>query len=136
MYSQLEPYFLRYAALVAALLWSVAATAAVQSEPFTMQRFSELQTQGANILVHVHASWCPNCRKQREILSEYRQRYPDSRLHILNVDFDEQKEWVTYFKAPQQSTLILYSGTERVWFSVAETREERIFAALNAVDEQ
>lgn len=106
---------------------------AVETEPFTMERFTELQERGENILVHVSAPWCPNCRRQKEVLTTYQQQYPDSGLHILNVDFDTQKQWVTYFKAPQQSTLILFSGEERVWFSVAETRQEEIFEQLEAV---
>lgn len=120
---------------LAALLCSASAAAAVQSEPFTLQRFQALQQQEADILVHVRASWCPNCHKQEAILREYAAQNPDSTLHVLNVDFDTQKEWVEYFKAPQQSTLILYSGKQRVWFTVAETRKDKIFAALQAVDD-
>ena len=43
---------------------------------------------------------------------------------------------MTHFKAPYQSTLVLFSGTEQVWFSVGETRKERIFGQLNAVTDE
>lgn len=106
---------------------------AVQTEPFTEETFETLQGQGENILVHISAPWCPNCEEQKSILSDYQEQYPDSELHILRVDFDSQKEWVRYFDAPQQSTLVLFSGNERVWFTVAETDRETIFTRLNAV---
>lgn len=118
--------------LLVSMLLSSAALA-LDSEPFTKERFDALQAQGARILVDIGASWCPDCQKQQVILGEYQEQYPDSGIHILAVDFDEQKEWVTYFKAPRQSTLILFDGEERVWFSVAETRKEKIFEALNSI---
>ena len=45
-------------------------------------------------------------------------------LHRLVVDFDRQKEWVKHFKAPRQSTLLVYKGTDQQWFAVAENRYE------------
>jgi hypothetical protein len=60
-----------------------------------------------------------------------RRAHPDVRLHILEVDFDRHKDWVRQFRAPRQSTLILFRGTEQRWYAVAETRREAIFAALN-----
>lgn len=52
-------------------------------------------------------------------------------LHILEVNFDQDKAAVKRFRAPRQSTLLLYRGEEQLWFSVAETRQEAIFAAIN-----
>ncbi len=100
-------------------------------EAFTHERFEELQAQDALILVDIFADWCPDCAIQQTVLEAYRERRPDVALHTLVVDFDTEKDVVTYFRAPRQSTLILYRGTERLWFSVAETREEMIFQALN-----
>ncbi|MBB3061320.1 thioredoxin family protein [Microbulbifer rhizosphaerae] len=106
------------------------------TESFSMKRFEMLQEQGENVLVHISAPWCSSCRKQKQILTEYQQQYPDAGLHILNVDYDTQKQWVTHFKAPHQSTLVLFSGTEQVWLSVGETRKERIFSQLEAVTDE
>jgi hypothetical protein len=50
------------------------------------------------------------------------------------VDYDEQKEWVTHFRAPRQSTLLLYKGKEQLWFSVAETNKSKIFTQLKQAD--
>lgn len=120
--------------LVAFVLVSLAATAAIAAGPgerFSEDRFLGLQQQGALVLVDVGAEWCPTCAKQAKVLARYREARPDVALHVLRVDFDSQKDWVTHFKAPRQSTLILYRGDERVWFSVAETDESAIFAAID-----
>jgi thioredoxin 1 len=102
-----------------------------KQEPFTEARFAELQEKEALILVEVFADWCPTCALQQEVLAAYGEAHPDVPLHILTVDFDRQKEWVRHFQAPRQSTFILYRGEERLWFSVAETNAEVIFARLN-----
>lgn len=121
---------LRFMAGLVALLLTFG-TQAAETEPFTEERFKALQAEGTPVLVEVHAEWCSTCAKQGEILAEYQAAHPDSDLVILRVDFDNQKEWVHHFKAPRQSTFILYQGDERVWFSVAETDRDTIFAALN-----
>ncbi len=95
-------------------------------EDFTEARFKALQKQGALILVDVWASWCSTCAKQQEVLTEFRADHPGVPLHTLTVNFDTQKEWVKFFRAPRQSTMILFRGTEQIWFAVAETRSAKI----------
>ncbi|HUE95443.1 MAG TPA: thioredoxin family protein, partial [Longimicrobiaceae bacterium] len=106
------------------------AAAAQSKEAFTPERFEELRAQDALILIDVFADWCPVCAMQQEVLVAFREEHPDVPLRILTVDFDTQKEWVRHFGAPRQSTLILYRGQERLWFSVAETRADRIVCEL------
>ncbi|WP_341937424.1 thioredoxin family protein [Marinimicrobium sp. C2-29] len=109
-----------------------AVSADVEKTSFTEERFKSLQEQeNTLILLDVHAEWCPTCAKQGEALAEYQAQNPEVPLTILNIDFDDQKKWVKHFKAPRQSTLILYRGEERLWFSVAETRKDVIFEALD-----
>lgn len=109
-----------------------AVSADVEKTSFTEERFKALQEQeNTLILLDVHAEWCPTCAKQGEALAEYQAQNPEVPLTILNIDFDDQKKWVKHFKAPRQSTLILYRGEERLWFSVAETRKDVIFEALD-----
>lgn len=95
-------------------------------EDFTEARFKALQQQGALILVDVWASWCPTCAKQQDVLTKFRADHPGVPLHTLTVNFDTQKEWVKFFRAPRQSTMILFRGTEQLWFAVAETRSAKI----------
>lgn len=119
------------AMLFLALAIGSGSASAQEKETFTPERFAALQKQGALVLLDVHADWCPTCAKQQKILAEYREQYPGVPLHILQIDFDSQKQHVRQFKAPRQSTLILYRGPERIWFSVAETDPKVIFNELN-----
>ncbi len=101
-------------------------------EPFTQARFDELQREDALVLVDVWAPWCPTCAQQQPLIAAYQEAHPEANLRVLRVDFDSQKDVVSKLDAPRQSTLILYKGTEREWFSVAETRQDVLFAALDA----
>jgi|GEM_PF-215764 thiol-disulfide isomerase/thioredoxin len=108
----------------------VASTQQATPEPFTAARFEALQADNALILVDVAATWCPTCKAQKAVIDAFRQQHPEIGLHVLTVDFDTQKEWVKHFKAPRQSTLLVYKGSEQRWFAVAETREDTITTAL------
>lgn len=99
--------------------------------PFSETVFKELQEKGDAILIDVYASWCSICKEQSAVLEKYQKEHPGSKLHILRVDFDTDRKWVRYFKAPSQSTLLLYLGDKQVWFDVGETSESVIFKELN-----
>ncbi|MGB0836188.1 MAG: thioredoxin family protein [Psychrobium sp.] len=94
---------------------------------FTEDGFKQLQKENAAILVDVYATWCPTCRKQGKVIKEYFKQNPDSELTVLKVDYDKQKEWVKYFKAFRQSTLIRYQGDKEIGRSIAETNERKLF---------
>ncbi len=98
--------------------------------PFTEAAFQQAQANNEVILIDVFATWCPTCKRQSMILADYFHKDPASKVKVLVVDFDDQKEWVSYFKAPRQSTLILYKGEKQVWFSVAETKADVITQQL------
>jgi len=104
---------------------------AVEKEAFTQERFDELQAAGEVVLVDVYATWCPTCAKQQKAIAAYADENPDSKFFVLIVDFDDNKDIVRQFRAPRQSTLLLYKGNEQVWFSVAESRQEVIAAELD-----
>ena len=77
------------------------------------------------------ATWCPTCAKQQKAIAAYVEANPDTKFHVLVVDFDENKDIVRQLRAPRQSTLLLYKGNEQFWFSVAESRPEVIAAELD-----
>ena len=124
-------HFSRNLAALICLAFLSAASHAVNFSTFTEETFKQLQADGASILVDVRADWCPTCAKQKKVLNAYAEANPDYDLNVLFVDFDSQKEWVKHFKAPRQSTFILFKGEEQLWFSVAETRKKKIFANLD-----
>jgi thioredoxin 1 len=102
--------------------------------PFTEELYQQYQKNNEVFLVDVFATWCPTCKKQSAIIDQYFNENPNSKIKILVVDFDQQKEWVSHFRAPRQSTLLLYKGEQQLWFSVAETRKEKIIAQLKMAE--
>ena len=119
------------AGVVLALCVCGVAVAESLNEPFSKERFEALQKSNALILVDIYAPWCPTCAAQQEVLDAYQAEHVNANLHRLKVDFDDDKQWVKAFHAPRQATLVLYRGDKQVWFSVAETRREKIFEALD-----
>lgn len=113
------------------LVLAIGSAHALDKTPFSQQKFDELQEQGAVVLIDVYATWCPTCAKQQVVLEEYLQANPKRNLHILEVDYDDAKDIVRQFRAPRQSTMLIYKGKQQFWFSVAETRPEVIAAELD-----
>ncbi len=121
------------ATAIAALVVTAGSLTAQDREAFTEERFEALQVAGELVLVSVHADWCGTCARQADILSAFPEKHPNTELYVLVVDFDEQKDWVRHFGAPSQSTLVLFNGEERVWFSVGETDESEIYGQITSV---
>ena len=101
---------------------------------FNEQIWKEVQEKKELALIFIHADWCSTCKAQDKILDSYFQTYPQSKLKRLIVNYDTQKEWVKYFKAPRQSTIYIYKGNEQLLFSVAETNKDKIFEALKKAE--
>ncbi len=104
---------------------------ALEKEPYSHARFEALQAEGKVVLIDVYATWCSTCAKQQTVLEGYRKANPDKKFTILEIDFDKNKDLVRHFRAPRQSTLLIYKGKEQFWFSVAETRPDVIAAELD-----
>jgi len=119
--------------LITALFLTLVATAAsaLEKEPFSADRFAQLQSDGAVVLIDVYAEWCSTCKLQQQALQAYREKHPDNRFYILTIDFDTEKDLVRQFRAPRQSTLLLYKGENQFWYSVAETRRDVIAAEID-----
>lgn len=100
---------------------------AAEIHNFSEQKFKQLQADNAPILVDVHAKWCPTCKQQGKVIEAYFKANPDSKLTVLKVDYDDQREWVKYFKAPRQSTLVVYQGETELGRVIAQTNQDKLF---------
>lgn len=118
-------------ASLAVTIMMTSAHAADNKEPYTQARFETLQAEGAVVMIDIYAPWCPTCAKQQKAFEQFSAENPEKKWTILVVDFDKDKEVVRQFRAPRQSTLLLYKGKMQHWFSVAESRPEVIAAELN-----
>ncbi len=102
---------------------------------FTQQAFDATQHEGKPILVHITASWCPYCAKQRPILSDLENAPAFKNLVIYNVDFDTQKDIVRALGAQKQSTLIVFHGATEKGRSTGDTDANSIKTLLEKVND-
>ncbi len=97
---------------------------------FTEEAFDQLQLADKSILIDVHATWCGTCKMQSTVIKEYFASHPNSEINVLKVDYDTQTQWVKYFKAPRQSTLVLYKGEQELDRVIAQTNQDKLFSFL------
>ncbi|CAN2533270.1 Thioredoxin [Methylocapsa aurea] len=117
--------FPRLAAAVV-LLASTQAAGAAEKHSFTSKAFGAAQSAGESILVQIHASWCPVCKKQKVILNELESAAKFDGLKVLEVDFDKQKNVVKTFAVTNQSTLIAFKSGRETGRLVGTTDPEKI----------
>ena len=118
------------AALLAGVFASGAAHAATEA-PYTQAAFAAAQQQDKPILIHVTASWCPVCAKQKPILAKLADEPAYKDLQIFEVDFDTQKDLLRNMKVQQQSTFIAYHGASERARSTGATDEAVIRGVLD-----
>lgn len=100
--------------------------------PYTQAAFDALLKAGTPTLVFVHADWCSICKAQTKVLDELLAQPEFSKIRVLRVDFDSQKEIVKSFKTSYQSTLIVYKNGKEVSRVVAETNKDNIATLLRS----
>jgi thioredoxin len=122
---------LAFCAVVAAAAFTPLVPVIAAEIPFTTQAFQDAQKADKPILVEIHASWCPTCKAQKQILDNVLLPQPKFKdMVVLRVDFDSQKDMVREFGARMQSTLIVYKGSKEVGRSVGDTDPDSIAALL------
>lgn len=104
--------------------------AAATEQSFTPEAFEAARKAGKPILVHINASWCPTCAKQRPILAQIEADPAFRDLMVFKVDFDTQKDVVRAMGARMQSTLVAFHGAAERARSAGETDPAAIRALV------
>ncbi len=107
---------------------------AITRQKFTPEAFEAAKKSGGAIVIDVHAPWCPTCKTQDGIINKLAKDPKYSKILMLDVDFDTQKDVVRALKATTQSTLIAFKGSQEITRSAGDTNplsiEDLIEAAL------
>ncbi len=116
------------AALVAVLGLVVMAQSSLAASftPYTAEAFEQAQSEGKTILVDVHATWCPTCKRQAPILEALIKDPAMEGVVAFRVDWDTDKDFVKTHRIPRQSTILVFQGEKETARSVAETREAEL----------
>jgi thioredoxin 1 len=111
---------------VGIVLMSGAASEAITKRMFDQKAFTAAQAAGRPILVEVHASWCPVCKRQRPILAKLATDARFKRMVSFEIDFDSQKDLVRRFNVHKQSTLIVFKGRKEIARSTGDSNPASI----------
>jgi thioredoxin 1 len=112
------------------VLLSAASSEAITKKMFDQKAFDAAQAAGQSILVEVHASWCPVCKRQRPILAKLGAEPKFKRMVSFEIDFDSQKDLVRRFNVPKQSTLIVFKGRKEIARSTGDSNPDSIAQLL------
>ncbi len=119
--------------LVLASLGLIAVRPAVAAGPtFDKAGFAAAQAAGKQIVLTVHADWCPTCTRQKPILSRLLAEPGFKDIAYFSIDFDAEKELVREFGVRQQSTIIVFNGKLERMRSTGATAEADLKAMLLA----
>jgi thioredoxin-like negative regulator of GroEL len=94
---------------------TLAATAACANFiTYSAQDFQSTLQSGATLVVHVHADWCPTCRKQLPTLQSMMQEKDYAAAKFVRVDFDHDRDFLTAHRVSSQSTILVFKGGKEV----------------------
>ena len=108
---------------------------ALEFPTYSAEVFEDAQSDGAAIIVDVHASWCSTCRAQRRALEALIEDPRFADIVFLEIDYDTQKDFMRDLGASQRSTLIAFRGPNEIARLVGDTRRGPIEVLLEAVIE-
>lgn len=101
-------------------------------QPFDTATFEAAQAAGEIIVVDIAADWCPTCKAQARVMAKLRDKPEFADYRIMRVNFDTQRDIVREFRAPRQSTLIVFRGRDEVGRVIAQTGEDQLDALWRA----
>ena len=100
-------------ALAAALAAAASLAHALTIVPYNADTVAKAMKQGAPVVLHFRADWCPTCRVQDKVLQQLKAE-PGLDVTVFDVNYDKSAELKKQLGVEVQSTFIAYHGnTER-----------------------
>ncbi|MFY8114900.1 MAG: thioredoxin family protein [Rhabdaerophilum sp.] len=91
----------------------------------------EAALKGAKpVLVHVHADWCPTCKRQQVVFNELAKTPEFGKLVAFTVDFDMDAEFKSAYNIRNQSVILVFKGGKEVARSGGVTDKMQIAALI------
>ena len=89
-------------------------------QTYNQQVFENLISQGKTVVVHIHADWCGTCKAQDVQINAAINNAAFKDVTFLEVDYDDQRKSVTFFKTKIQSTIIIFKNGKEIDRSAME----------------
>jgi thioredoxin 1 len=103
-----------FLALVIFTLAGAAVYAASRVKLYDKVGFTETLGAADAIVVHVHADWCPVCRKQQPIIQSLAADPAMAKVRFIQVNFDKDRDFLKTYKVSSQSTILVFRGGKEV----------------------
>ncbi len=100
--------------IMSAILMNGSAVDASEFVSYSKDKFVETQKKDKNILLQYHASWCPICKRQRNVLETLTKDPAFSKVEFVAANYDTDKELRVQYAVKRQSTLILFQGEKEL----------------------
>ena len=82
-------------------------------------------------MVHVHAEWCPICRRQVMVLNELFNDPAIAKIEGVRVNYDTDRDFVSGYKVKRQANILVFKGGKEVARVDYDPDVKRIRAAIN-----
>jgi thiol-disulfide isomerase/thioredoxin len=107
-------------------------TAALASTftPYSKAAFEAALKGSKPVIVHVHASWCPTCKKQESVFNELSDTADFKKLAAFVVDFDAETEFKKAHNVTVQSVILVFKNGKEFARSGGVTDKGRIAALV------
>jgi thioredoxin 1 len=98
-------------------------------QAYTKSAFDRAVAAGP-VVVHVHADWCPTCRRQQPILQQLTQGGQLTGVQTFTANFDSDKAFTQANRVTTQSTILVFKGGREVARAAGATDPNAIAALV------
>jgi thioredoxin 1 len=119
--------------LTLAALLTIAASPASAGKEFTAYDKAKLEAlikSGAPVVVHVHAEWCPVCRRQVMVLDELFGDPQFAKLQGIRVNYDKDRDFISAYKVKRQANILTFKDGKEISRVDYDADDARIRAAI------
>lgn len=92
--------------------------------------YTELIKSRPEVLVEFFATWCPHCQRMMPVVEQVRELVGD-RVHIAQLDIDENQEAAGEADVQSVPTFILYKDGREVWRQSGEMPGDYLVSKLS-----
>jgi thioredoxin 1 len=83
-------------------------------QPYKKESFETALKAAKPVLVHVHAEWCPTCKKQEQVFNDLAKSGVFAKLTPIRVNFDTDSDFKKSYGVNNQSILLVFKGGKEV----------------------
>lgn len=97
-----------------------------------MNKYQEVISSSAIVLVEFYASWCPHCQRMYPVVKEAEKALEGKAL-IYQYDIDENKDLASAQEIETIPTFIIYKDGKEIWRYSGELTLENLVNAVRSV---